>query len=59
MNIDKDKLGNIEYGLKIAEQLGEKFIGRKITDFKYDYYAEGFYIELDNGEKLDIKLQSI
>jgi hypothetical protein len=54
MDIDKDKLGNIEYGLKIAEQLKEKFIGSKVIDLKYDYYSEGFYIELDNGEKLNI-----
>jgi len=32
--MDIDKLRNIEYGLKIAERLKEKFIGRQSNRFE-------------------------
>lgn len=52
MEIDKSKLGNIQYGREIEKQLKELYKDGKIIDIQYNYLAECFDFILDNGEIL-------
>ena len=52
MKIDKSKLGNIEYGEIIAEQLKKLYLDQTIINVSYDYFSEGFVLTLDNGETI-------
>jgi hypothetical protein len=57
VKIDKSKLGNLEYGINIENELKPLYIGKKIVNVKYDYFAESFYVILDDGEKLEIDIE--
>lgn len=56
MKIDKSKLGNIEYGEMIAEQLKELYVNQTIVQVSYDYFSEGFTFTLSNGEIVNINI---
>lgn len=59
MKIDKSRLGNIEYGNKIAERLKLKYKNLKVKDVEYDYFLEGFYFVLENNEKIPVDIYEI
>jgi hypothetical protein len=50
MFIEEKKLGNIEYAQSILVELKKQYIGMKIKDVKYDYYAESFILILENND---------
>ncbi|MFA6662641.1 MAG: hypothetical protein WCS56_06365 [Bacilli bacterium] len=56
LNIDKSKLGSIEYGEMVAEQLKELYLNQTIINVSYDYFSEGFVLTLNNGETINFDI---
>jgi hypothetical protein len=52
MEVDKSKMGNVEYGMKTEKELKEMLVGLEIVDVRYNYFAECFDIILSNGIEL-------